>query len=238
MRARRRSLRHRRTIIMLSLAFLISMIWAANQPSTSPAVQSSSAFQAAGATNGKTISYPEPFVIVLDPGHGGHDPGAEGASGQYEKLYTQALTEKIFHLLRKETMFKPYMTRTSDTFIELEDRPAYANSLQADAFLSIHGNTFDDSTVSGTETYYWADDSVRLADILQRELVNATGFKDRGVKREEWVVLRDIQAPAVLLEVGFLTNPEEEKYLLGDQGQNQIAQAIVEGLKQYFEIFD
>jgi N-acetylmuramoyl-L-alanine amidase len=178
-----------------------------------------------------------PFVIVLDPGHGGHDPGADGASGHYEKDFTQALTSKVYQLLLKEPSFIPYTTRTDDSPIELEDRAAFANSQRADAFLSIHGNTFpEDPTVSGTETYYYKPDSVALAQALQKAVVKASGFKDRGIKKEEWRVLRLSEVPAALLEVGFLTNAREESFLLGEKGQNAIAKGIVDGLKIYFEI--
>lgn len=228
MRRMKKSIRHRRLLLFMGLAFAISLIWINNQQ---PTGLLASAPQAFGETAGSKSS---PWVIVLDAGHGGNDPGAEGASGTYEKNITLALTEKVYDLLQKESMFIPLMTRTDDRFVELEDRSAYANTQHADAFISIHGNTFDDSAVSGTETYYYAQDSRLLAQTLHQKILKAGEFKDRGVREEEWKVLKYSKVPSVLLEIGFLTNPQDEAYLLGETGQERIAQAIVDGLQQYF----
>lgn len=237
MRLIRRRSQRRKMILLMSLALLIGLLWAINSQSAPDKLlydaQQTPDESAIPAVRSDTA----PLVIVLDAGHGGHDPGADGASGNYEKHFTQALTEKVYQLLLKEPGFKPYMTRTEDTSIELEDRAAIANSQRADAFLSIHGNTFtSDPSVSGTETYYYELDSAKLAQVLQQAIVKATRFRDRGIKQEDWKVLRHSEVPAALLEVGFLTNAQEEAFLLGEKGQNQVAQAIVDGLKDYFQI--
>jgi len=226
-------------ILLTSVALLVSFLWAIKSQSAPDKLvydaQRTPDESAIPAVPSDTET--APIVVVLDAGHGGHDPGADGASGNYEKHFTQALTEKVYRILLREPGFKPYMTRTDDTFIELEDRAAIANSQQADAFLSIHGNTFtSDPSVSGTETYYYEPDSAKLAQVLQQAIVKATGFSDRGIKKEDWKVLRHSEVPAVLLEVGFLTNVREEALLLGETGQSQVAQAIVDGLKSYFQI--
>lgn len=236
MRLIRRRSQRRKLFLLMSLALLIGLLWAIKSQSA-PNKLLYGAQQTPGESATPAVpSDTAPLVIVLDAGHGGHDPGADGASGKYEKNFTQALTEKVYQLLLKEPEFKPYMTRTDDTFIELEDRAAFANSQQADAFLSIHGNTFtSDTSVSGTETYYYELGSAKLAQALQQAIVKATGFRDRGIKQEDWKVLRYSEVPAALLEVGFLTNAREEAFLLGEKGQNQIAQAIVDGLKNYFQ---
>ncbi|WP_245585984.1 N-acetylmuramoyl-L-alanine amidase family protein [Paenibacillus pinihumi] len=173
-------------------------------------------------------------IIVIDAGHGGKDPGAEGVSGKYERAYTLSLTMKIAALLDQEPMFEPHMTRTDDTFIGLTDRARMANELHADAFISVHGNTFPDPDIAGTESYYYADDSIRLANTIHQQLIQAAGFKDRGVKMEGWWVLKKSEVPAILLEIGFLTNRDEEAAMLSDAHQSKVAQAIVDGLKQYF----
>ncbi|MNP54259.1 N-acetylmuramoyl-L-alanine amidase LytC precursor [compost metagenome] len=109
-----------------------------------------------------------------------------------------------------------------------------ANDMNADALISIHGNTYPDPAVSGTESYYYSEDSFPLAHDVHEQLVKATGFRDRGVKQDNWKVLRECKVPAILLEVGFLTNPENETTLLNDDRQNEIAHAIVDGIKNYF----
>lgn len=180
------------------------------------------------------ISVSQRYKIVIDAGHGGKDPGAEGVSGNHERAYTLALSKKVFDLLQQEPMFEAYMTRTDDTFVHLEDRNKFANDLHADALVSIHGNTYTDPDVSGTETYYYADDSIPLAREVHEHLVEATGFRDRGVRKEDWKVLTGSDNLAILLEVGFLTNPGDEIEMLNESHQDRTAQGIVNGIKDYF----
>ncbi|MDU4695932.1 MAG: N-acetylmuramoyl-L-alanine amidase [Paenibacillus sp.] len=177
------------------------------------------------------------YRIVIDPGHGGKDPGATSASGKEEKDFTLALAQKVYELLRQDPMFEPILTRTSDEFIELEDRSKVANDLNADALISLHGNTYEGpETVSGTETYYnnEGDGSHELAEDIHQHLIEALGFRDRGVRQEDWKVLRTSEVPAVLAEIGFLTNAENESVLLSEAGQDKAAHAIVEALREYF----
>ncbi|MBB6632673.1 N-acetylmuramoyl-L-alanine amidase family protein [Cohnella thailandensis] len=175
-----------------------------------------------------------PFRIVIDAGHGGIDPGAEGASGAEEKTMVLSVALKVGELLRQDPMFEVFMTREDDSFLELEDRADYSNDVQADAFLSIHGNQYDDPTISGVETYYDSEDSLLLAQAIHGKLVPATGFEDRGVKREEWTVLALNERPSILIELGFLSNPTEEASMIDPRWQNDAARAIADGLKQYF----
>lgn len=177
----------------------------------------------------------EVYKVVIDPGHGGEDPGATGASGTYEKDFTLSLAKKVFQLLEKDERFQVYMTRQEDVFLSAQnrERPNYANSIPADLFVSIHGNTFEDSSVSGTETYYYERNSKALANIMHQSILEATGFKDRGVRKEDYFVLKDTTMPAVLLEVGYITNPENEGKMLTDDFQQQVAEAISNGIKEY-----
>ena len=174
------------------------------------------------------------YRIVIDAGHGGKDPGATGASGQFEKGFNLSLAQRVYQLLEQEPMFEPRLTRADDEFVELEDRAAMANDWNADALVSIHGNTYKEQTITGTETLYQNDDSIPLAQSIQDHLVKTLGFPDRGVKEEHLKVLSLSQMPAVLVEAGYLTNPDEEAFLLSSKGQEAAAQAIVEGLKTYF----
>lgn len=174
------------------------------------------------------------YRIVIDPGHGGIDPGATGISGAYEKAFNLSLAGRIAELLEEDALFEPLLTRTDDQFIELEERGAIANDWNADAFISIHGNTYTDPMVSGTETLYRNQDSIPLAQAVQTHLAQGIGLRDRGVKEEQLKVLGTPRMPAVLVEVGYLTNAEDERFLLSDEGQDLAAQAIVDGLRSYF----
>ncbi|SFB08122.1 N-acetylmuramoyl-L-alanine amidase [Lentibacillus halodurans] len=180
------------------------------------------------------------FKVVIDPGHGGEDNGATGASGQYEKSFTLSLSKKVKKLLEQESEMEVFMTRTDDSFISQESRyrPKYANKLNADVFVSIHGNTFSNPSVSGTETFYYHNNSRQFAQILQKHVVESTGFRDRGIKKKDLFVVRDTEMPAALIEVGYLTNPADESEMRTDDLQSRVAASIVEGIKEYKEQSD
>lgn len=181
------------------------------------------------------------YTVVIDPGHGGKDPGADGASGRHEKYFTMEVAERIYETLADEPNIQPYLTRKQDQFVSLEDRIVMANQLKADALISIHGNTHT-SKVSGTETFYWQAASRSLANTVHDAVVkDGTQLRDRGVKREQYRLLTDdtskgatIQVPAVLIELGYLSNAEEEQLMLSAAFQERVAKAVVKGIKQYF----
>ncbi|MFC3802520.1 N-acetylmuramoyl-L-alanine amidase [Cohnella sp. GCM10012308] len=176
-------------------------------------------------------------IVVIDPGHGDGDPGGIGATKKQEKSFNLSLALKVEKLLKKESAFQVVLTRHDDTFIPLSDRATIANKAGADAFVSIHANIAPGKpTVRGTETYYYTGSGKTLANIMHKHLVQATGFTDRKVKYASYKVLRETAMPATLLEVGFLSNVTEESILFSDSFQNRVAQAIVDGLKEYFGV--
>lgn len=173
-------------------------------------------------------------LIVLDAGHGGTDPGTTGITGKLEKHFNLALTLKVEALLKQIPGVDVMLTRSDDTFIPLGDRAVIANNLQAAIFISLHGNSVLSSpTARGTETLYYNDSSKPLADILHRHLLASAGFKDRTVKYRSLKVLRDATMPAALLEIGFLSNAEEESIMHTEDFQNRVAAGIVAGIKEY-----
>lgn len=176
------------------------------------------------------------FIVVVDPGHGGTDPGA--TSGKYqipEKEFTLSLAKKVYDRLAEEPLLRPVMTRTDDTYPTLEDRVALANGLKADLFISIHGNKYN-GIVHGTETYYYHDLSLTLAQEIHRRVVAATGFADRGVRKNAFYVVRNTDMPSVLLEVGYLDHPANEEWLLKDDFQARVADAIADAVKSVLGI--
>ncbi|MGB9710631.1 MAG: N-acetylmuramoyl-L-alanine amidase [Thermodesulfovibrio sp.] len=218
--------------------------------------------------------------IVIDPGHGGKDPGAIGPSGLKEKDVTLDIALKVKELLKNEPSFEVILTRDRDVFIPLNERTEIANRLQADLFISIHANASSNSYARGIETYIlnWTDDeeairvaarenaisikkmkqlksevgfmlaslereakrdsSVRLAGYVHNSLTESlkSAFlrHDNGLKGALFYVLVGAQMPSCLLEVSYISNPEEEKLLSSDSYRMQIAQSIVEGIKNYF----
>ncbi|QGH36182.1 N-acetylmuramoyl-L-alanine amidase [Gracilibacillus salitolerans] len=187
--------------------------------------------------NSKISSKEEKYKVVIDPGHGGEDPGAIGVSGSYEKDFTLSLAKKISILLEDEPKLEVYMTREEDVFLSAEtrERPNYANDIEADLYISLHANTFTDPSVSGTESFYYHKNSKRLANIIHRHVSETTGFRNRGVKKENYFVLKDTTMPAVLLEIGYITNPEEEQTMLTDDFQQSLAEAIKNGVNEYLK---
>lgn len=179
-------------------------------------------------TNGKKL-------VVIDAGHGAHDPGAVSSSGKKEKDFALALALKVGKLLEKEKNIDVVLTRSDDTFLELKDRVKIANNLKADAFVSIHANS-GPSAATGTETYYNRDSSKALANTIHKYLIKATGLKDRGVKYGNFHVIRETNMAAVLLEVGFISNKNDESKLFNTTFQNQVAESVVVGLKEYLKV--
>ncbi|MEK5465481.1 N-acetylmuramoyl-L-alanine amidase [Paenibacillus sp. FSL R7-0210] len=176
-------------------------------------------------------------TVVIDAGHGGADPGTIGITKKLEKDFNLSVALKVERLLLQEPAFNVVMTRREDTYPPNKQRAEMANELQADAFVSIHGNSVTGSPkVRGTETYYYSQESKAFADIMHRHLQGTTGFPDRKVKYNKYIVLKYSNMPATLLEVGFLSNAAEEAILFSDDFQNRVAAAIVAGLKEYFGI--
>ncbi|MGO4528047.1 N-acetylmuramoyl-L-alanine amidase [Paenibacillus sp. 2TAF8] len=176
-------------------------------------------------------------VVVIDAGHGGKDPGTIGISNTQEKNFTLPLALKVQALLLQESDIEVVMTRETDVYPTRPERVKLANTLNADVFVSIHGNSVEASPLTtGTETFYYKRNSSKaLADIVHRHLIQALGFKDRGVKNGNLEVLRNTTMPAVLLEIGFLSNLAEEQAMLSESVQNTAAQAIVDGIKEFLQ---
>ncbi|WP_127588056.1 N-acetylmuramoyl-L-alanine amidase family protein [Paenibacillus koleovorans] len=171
--------------------------------------------------------------VLIDAGHGGKDPGAVGNDGKMEKDYTLSMAKKVYELLKKDPQYEPKLTRQDDVFVELEERAEIANEWNAAVFISIHGNTYSDPSVSGTETYYRYDNSKALAESIHKHVVETLKFRNRAVREGHLRVLTFSSVPSTLVEIGYLTNPKEEARMLSEDGQARAAQAIVDGIRQY-----
>ncbi|HYG60135.1 MAG TPA: N-acetylmuramoyl-L-alanine amidase, partial [Symbiobacteriaceae bacterium] len=194
-------------------------------------------------------------AIVIDPGHGDEETGAVGPGGSAEKDVNLAVALKLRPLL-EQAGAKVIMTRAEDrrvasdealaaatseaerTQIDLAARSALADQAGADLFLSIHSNGGEEGE-GGTETY-WATSNLNaslsrtLALLAQEELVEALGLYDRGAKQRAFNVIRMSDAPATLVELGFMTEPDEESLLLSAWGQEAAARALFRALERYF----
>lgn len=179
-------------------------------------------------------------VIMLDAGHGGSDPGAIGTlNGTQinEKDLTLSITYKVKAILEANG-YKTSMTRTGDTLPSLTERPAQANAENCALFVSIHINSAEATSAYGTEVYYSEENngdsygvtSQAFAENVLNGMISNMGSYNRGVKMANWAVIRRSNMPAILLEVGFISNQEELANMCSDDYQNKVAKGIAEGI--------
>ena len=181
--------------------------------------------------------------ILVDPGHGGSDPGAIGPSGGQEKDANLGMSLALRDRL-KEMGAEVRMTRDTDRNVsrpggtqseELRARVQMANAWPADFFVSVHSNSSTSPTLRGTSTFHARVASQASKDMaagIQEQMVEQTGLKDNKVRQAGFYVLNHTQMPAVLVETAFISNAEEEKQLLDPEFQGRIAGAIADGLAQ------
>lgn len=185
--------------------------------------------------------------VFIDPGHGGRDSGAVGASEQtYEKNNTLSTSFKLKSLLEAYGL-EVMMSRTDDTYVELIDRANMANNWNADIFISVHNNSADpvrnaDGSIKyypyGIETFSYSTtgEGANLAGKVQSRLIADTGFANRGTKTANFSVLRNTNMPAILVELGFISNPNEEKLIGSDSFQSLLAKSISSGVRDYYNL--
>ncbi len=174
------------------------------------------------------------LTIVLDPGHGGNDGGTVGVRKTLEKELTLKTAEILSQHLSAAGA-EVVMTRQSDTYVDLRKRVASSHQAGADAFISIHYDATDDSSVSGFTSYYQHDFQKELAEYLNSELNRKLTLSDRGVQHGNYLVLRENKQPAVLVELGFLSNFNEERILTSNQFREQAALGLYTGVINYFD---
>lgn len=184
----------------------------------------------------------EDKVVVIDPGHGGSDTGAVGTYGTTEKSVTLAVALKTEKILQDEGM-QVVMTRRTDIDVaspnasNTQELQARVDKIppQADLFISIHCNAFTNPASHGMETFYSNANygGQRLAQLLNEELEKHGGLLNRGVKSANFYVIKRAGCPASLIELGFITNPDEEVLLDDDRYQNILAGAIANAVKRF-----
>jgi len=184
---------------------------------------------------------PEPapvYVIALDDGHGGRDPGAV-VEDVLEKDLNLEIVGRLQALVDAEPDLVAKLTRTLDIFVPLEDRIRIAEDAGAVMYVSVHVNSFDTPEAYGIETlvsdaHPVDGDSWRLAELIQNGLVEATGARDRGTRSQESYLQRT-EMPAVSAEVGYMTNPDEMAKLVDSEYQQTIAEGILAGIRQFID---
>jgi N-acetylmuramoyl-L-alanine amidase len=176
------------------------------------------------------------IVVAIDPGHGGHDPGAVGIGGLQEAGIVLDIGLQVARLLEEKGV-RVILTRQDDREIDLEPRVRDANRANADLFVSIHANAINLSRpdVNGLETYYYSDSGARLARVIHNAVLRLTGSPDRGVHYARFYVLRHTSMPAVLVETGFVTGAEDAQKLNDPAFRTRMAEAIAAGILEYIQ---
>lgn len=228
------------------------------------------------------------WVVVIDAGHGGKDPGAVGATSREKNINLAVALKAGKYISEYLKDVKVIYTRKDDTFIGLAERAEVANRNKADIFISIHSNAISDKRFTGAETYVlgqsmddanlqvamkensvitfeqdyqtkyegydpnsvesfiifslmqntYLKQSTEFATMIQNQFRDRVGRKDRGVRQAGFVVLWRTTMPSVLVELGFISNPDEEKYLNSAQGQDYLASAIFRAFRDYKQTID
>jgi len=179
------------------------------------------------------------WLVVIDPGHGGADSGAVGPGGTTEKDVVLDIARRMAVHLRRRGV-RVVLTRDTDRLPSLAERAAGANRIEADAFVSLHANSYRDPKVVGVETWVLASSHARSVDAdtksralalaLQGALVELLRQPDRGVRQGRYAVLSLAKVPAALVEIGFLSNPRTEKVLASRRWREKIAAALAEAI--------
>jgi N-acetylmuramoyl-L-alanine amidase len=184
-----------------------------------------------------TTTYPSvpqgKLKVIIDPGHGGHDPGAVGIGGLREKDIILPIGVRVAQILEQQGV-QVVLTRSNDNFVSLEERVQMAKRANADLFISIHANAISMSRpdVNGLETYYYAT-GLSLAQTIHNTVLQKVNVGNRGVRRARFYVLRHSPMPAVLIETGFVTGREDAAKLSNPTYREQMADAIAIGILQY-----
>lgn len=175
------------------------------------------------------------MVVIIDPGHGGPDPGAIGINGLQEKGIVLDIGNQVAASLQQQGV-QALLTRSDDRDLDLEPRVQMAEQSNAAVFVSIHANAISLSRpeVSGLETYYY-DSGLGLAQIIHQNVLQLTGVRDRGVRKARFYVLRKTSMPSVLVEVGFVTGQDDASRLSNPAYRTQMANAIARGILQYLQ---
>jgi len=177
-------------------------------------------------------------VIIIDPGHGGTDSG-----NTFGTIYEKDVVLKVSKLVERKlaaTGANVLMTRTDDVYPTLPDRVDFTNVNYGEIFVSIHANSvLNNTTANGTETFYAMtsgdkQESIDLATFVNNQIVNDLKMRNRGVKNEQFYVIRNTIIPAILVELGFLTNSEDRAKLTDDHYIELFAESIYKGIVEYY----
>ncbi|MFS0783729.1 N-acetylmuramoyl-L-alanine amidase [Bacillus sp. 1P06AnD] len=191
-------------------------------------------------SNGKSV---KDLLLIIDAGHGMQDSGTIG-NGAKEKDIVLSIVLKMKQMLDQTDFGTKYVRTTDNEFMSIYERARWANAQGADLYVSVHANSVDNNTsANGTETYYYKPsnpdqrmyESQKLASYIQKRVVNALETRDRHVKDNSYIVIKNTDMPAALVETGFLSNKEDAAKLKSEVYQKKAAEAIFYGIMDYYK---
>ncbi len=211
---------------------------------SSGAVRQAAKKQATGKMAVKS-PYPRPFTVAIDAGHGGKDTGAIGPNGTLEKDVVLAIARRLEHLIRAEPGMRAVMVRRADTFIGLQRRAEIAQRARSDLFISLHADAYSSEDARGSSIFTLARrgaladfNIIQASDLAAKKVLRELGKKQHmhyaHVKKARFAVLKSPDVPSMLIETGFISNPEEETKLASQQHQSKVAHSIFNGILAYF----
>lgn len=173
--------------------------------------------------------------IVIDPGHGGYDSGAS-YGGHEEKDINFSVSTKLKDFLENQGI-TVFLTREDDSFISLAERNDITNSIKPDVFVSIHANALKTSNaIRGLETYYWTLQSEKLAYLIHKGILSTIEIPDHYIRKARFYVVKFTESPAILIEMGFVTNSADRKLLTNETIQDKYAKAIGASILKFLNI--
>ncbi len=192
---------------------------------------------------GSSVSFSTGPIVVLDSGHGGNDHGAKAHKPYCEEKRLTLQTTRLVKKYLAQLGYHVIMTRSSDTFVPLDKRVEIANKAGSEIFVSIHFNSSRNPTPKGIEVFFCdavgspakTSSSRRLASFVLTQLIRRTHAVSRGVKKQNFYVIRETKMPAILVEAGFISNQQEREQLKDPAYVDQLARAIADGVDQYFK---
>ncbi|MDO5437104.1 MAG: N-acetylmuramoyl-L-alanine amidase, partial [bacterium] len=176
------------------------------------------------------------FSVVIDAGHGGNDVGAT-RNNIYEKDITLKISKMVEKNLNKKNV-KTYMVRDKDKTVSLAERCEFSNEKKPNLFVSIHVNSSTNDTSYGVETHWYKEDSKQYAEYVHREMqkkIKSWKTIDRGLFKSQFYVINHTEAPAILCEIGFISNKNEREEIIKTKRQEEIAEAIADGIYNYLK---
>lgn len=223
-------------IVLVSIFLLIGItLYKDNTMDASPTISTADSAATNTQADNSESKEPEKPLIIIDPGHGGWEPGAGNGSINEKDVVLGISLEVEKELIEKEINY--FMIRNDDTYYSLEDRTRIANEKKASLFISIHNNSFTDPSQSGILTAYnpYSEVGKDIAQIMQSKLGDI-GMRNRNiVSRPNLYVLRHTEMPSLLLEVGFISNNKDLKLITASDFQQKCAKQIVLGIEEILE---